>query len=331
MGQAIPPSSLTVMTAAGERNTVSGVHPTSPHTRYRWVIFLTIATLFVAVGTGVFVLSTSGEGSAVLLGMSTAAALALLSAIATPTGAAWALLGVNIGLVGFATMTFLLFLALTFPQIHPRTRQHIHTCCAGVAASLFAGYGVSVLGDGGGYDIVRLWLFGVVCWYLLTACALALLALKRPIRRRGDEVALKLAVLGVCGGVVPFCVLVLIPGVLGLRVPIAPDLAAGTLAALPISLGFAVLTQQWFGVEQLARRSVVALAVWSVLLLGYSLVLDGLRQLLQPGSGPLAAAVHTTTFQVVFIAGSFPLVQHTLRRWLERQILLARKSLGISP
>lgn len=47
---------------------------------YRWVIFLSIATLFVVVGTGVFVLSTSGEGSAVLLGMSMAAALALLSA-----------------------------------------------------------------------------------------------------------------------------------------------------------------------------------------------------------------------------------------------------------
>lgn len=320
LAQAAATSSLTVVTVAGKRLTVSTVLPALSETRYRWITFLSIATLFVVVGSGVFVLSASGEGSPLLLGMSTAAALALLSAIATPTGAAWALVGVNIGLISFATLTFLLFLALAFPQAHSLTRQRVYGFCASIAAILFTGYAASVCGDGRWYDIMRPWLFGIVCSYLLAACGLALLVLTRPIQRRGDRVALKLAVLGVCGSVVPFCVVVLIPGIIGLRVPIAPDLAAGTLAALPISLGFAVLTQQWFGIEQLARRSVVALAVWSALLLGYSLALDGLWLLGQSHSGLLAAVVHTATFQVAFIAGSFPLVQHTLRRWLERQI-----------
>lgn len=320
LGQATAPSALTVVTAAGERQTLSAGLPALPQTRYRWITFLGIATLFTIVGAGVFVLSAGGGSATILLGMSTAAALALLSAIATPTGAPWALVGVNIGLVGFATLTFLLFLTLAFPRMPSLTWQRLYGCSAGVAALLFAGYVASLLGDGGWYDVVRPWLFGIVGGYLLAACALALLALIGPIQRRGDRVALKLAVLGVCGGVVPFCALVLLPGALGLPAPIAPDLAAVPLAALPISLGFAVLTQQWFGVEQLARRSVVALAVWSALLLGYSLALDGLRQLVHPHAGPLAAAVQTTTFQVVLVAGSFPVVQHTLRRWLERRI-----------
>jgi len=315
-----PPQSLTVVTATGEPRTVTTSPLATPQLRYRWVAFLGIATLFVAVGAGVFVLSAAGAGPTALLGMSMAAALALLSAIATPTGTVWALIGVNVGMVGFATMTFLLFLALAFPQISPARRRRIYSVCISVAALLFTGYALSVLGDGRWYDLFRPWLFGIVFCYLLVACGLSVIALTRTVQRRSERVALKLAVLGVCGGVAPFCLLVLLPGIVGLSLPLPSDLTAISLVALPISLGLAVLTQQWFGVERLARRSVVALAVWSALVVGYSLLLDGLRQVFQLGSSPGAAVVHTTTFQVVLIAGSFPLVQYILRRWLEREI-----------
>ena len=318
-----PPQSLTVVTATGEPRTVTTSPLATPQLRSRWIAFLVIATLFVAVGTGVFVLSAAGAGSTALLGMSMAAALALLSAIATPTGALWALIGVHVGMVGFATMTCLLFLALAFPQITQAWRRRIYGVCTSVAVLLFTGYALSVLGDGRWYDLVRPWLFGTMLCYLLAACGLSVIALTRTAQRRGERVALKLAVLGVCGGVVPFCLLVLLPGIVGLSLPLPPDLAALSLVALPISLGFAVLTQQWFGVERLARRSIVALAVWSVLLLSYSLALEGMRQQFPPGGSLVAGAVHTTTFHVVLIAGSFPFAQRTLRRWLERQVFHA--------
>lgn len=311
---------LTVETVAGEERSVTASALSSPQTRYRWVTFLGIATLFVAVGTGVFVLSVAGAGAASLLGMSMAAALALLSAIATPTGALWALIGVNVGLVSFATMTFLLFLALAFPRISSVGRRLIHGVCTSVAVLLFVGYAVSILGDGRWYDVFRPWLFGTVFCYLLAACGLSVSALTRTSQRRGERVALQLAVLGVCGGVAPFALLVLLPGIVGLNLSLPPELIAVSLVALPISLGLAVLTQHWFGVERLARRSVIALAVWSVLLLGYSLAFDGLQQQFPPGSGPAAAVIDTTTFQVALIAGSFPLVQHVLRRWLEQHV-----------
>jgi signal transduction histidine kinase len=313
-------TALTVVTAAGEQRTVTITAATAERSSYRWFLFLFIAAVFVIVGAGVFVISSTGSGPILLLGMSVAAAFGLLSAIATPTGAPWALAGVLVGIIGFATLTFLLFFDLAVLKAQRVARNIVYTVCAGSTALLLAGYALTIFGDGSQYDSFRPWLLVILCSYLLAACGLAVFALSRRYQSRRERDVLKLAVLGVCASVVPFCALVLLPELIGVRLTLPPDVAAMTLVILPLSLGLAVLTRQWWDIEQLARRSVVALTIWSLLLLGYSYALGSLQQLFSPTSGVAGAVIHATTFQVALIAGSFPIVQHVLRWQLERQL-----------
>lgn len=312
--------SLTVQTQAGELRTVARDAPETRSAPFRWAAFLVIAASFLVVGLGVFVLSRPASGALSLLAMNLSAALALLSAIATPTGAPWALAGVNLGLIGFGIATPLLFLGLAFPNLAPRARLLASGFSGAVATLLLAGYSISFFGDGHWYDVYRPWLLGTLLVALLTACALAVLALVRTDVRRSDRVALQITALGVCGGVLPFCLLVLIPGALGWQLPYPPELPALVLIVLPVSLGLAVLTRQWLAVERIAQRSVVALSVWSLLLLGYTLLIDVLQRAIAADTGALAAIVHGTAFQVALVAGSFPLVQHVMRQWAEERI-----------
>lgn len=318
------PAALTVLTASGEQRTVSATPLPASETLYRRVSFLIIATFFVIVGTFVFVLGSSGAGPVLLLGVSGTATTGLLSAIATPTGAAWALAGVNISLVTFSITLFLLFVTFSYPTLEQVRWRFILSACAGTAVLLLAGYAVSVWGDGSRYDQFRPWLFGCVFLYLIGTCVLSLGALVRQNQRRSEYVALRLAVLGACAGVAPFALLVLLPDALGLDLSITPEFAATSLVALPLSLALAVLTQQrLFGIERFARRSVVALTVWGALLVSYGLALDGLRQQFLPSAGFVGEVINTTTFQIAIVAGSFPVVQHVLRRWLERRVFQA--------
>lgn len=314
------PTTLTVLTPNGERRTVSATPLPASDTLYRRVSFLIIATSFVIVGAFVFLLGSSGAGSVLLLGVSGTATLGLLSAIATPTGAAWALAGVNMSLVTFSITLFLLFVTFSYPKLEPFHWRFILSACAGTAVLLLAGYAGSVWGDGSWYDQFRPWLFGCVFLYLIASCVLALGALARPNQRRSEHVVLRLAVLGVCAGVAPFALLVLLPDALGIDLSIPPEFAATWLVALPVSLALAVLTQQRLEIERFARRSVVALTVWGTLLVSYGLSLNGLRQQFPPSTGIVGELINTTIFQIALVAGTFPLVQHGLRRWLERRV-----------
>lgn len=326
--QPLTPAELIVVTASGEQRTVSITPPPASETIYRRVSFFTIATFFVVVGTFVFVLGSPGAGPILLLGVSGTATTGLLSAIATPTGAAWALAGVNISLVTFSITLFLLFVTFSYPTLDQVRWRFILSACAGTTVLLLVGYAVSVLGDGSRYDQFRPWLFGCVFLYLIGTCVLSLGALVRQNQRHSEYVALRLAVLGVCAGVAPFALLVLLPDALGLNFSVTPEFAATSLVALPLSLALAVLTQQrLFGIERFARRSVVALFVWGALLVTYGLALDGLRQQFPPSTGIVGEFINTTTFQIAIVAGSFPLVQHALRRWLERRVFHA----GVPP
>lgn len=283
--------------------------------------FLFLALWFALVGGAAFVLAREGRAATTLLVGNAGAAAALLAGLATPYGAGWALATVFVALTAFGAGTFLFF--LMFPLDRTRTvggRVAVGACLA-VHAGLLLAYAAVVIAAPAAYRWLRPTWHLALLGDLLGACALAGAAWwAAPAARRAARGALAPAVLGLAAGVLPFCLLTLLPPLLGAPRPVPPDVAALGLALLPAGLALALLSHQFLGITHLVRRGLVAAVVWLGLLGLGTVALDGIQGRLAARQAPLAALLGSTLVTGALFAGAFPPAQRALRRALERRI-----------
>ncbi len=156
---------------------------------------------------------------------------------------------------------------------------------------------------------------------LIAACGLATATWWMTSATRPElRASLAVAALGLVAGTLPFCLLALLPPLLGAPRPVSPDLAALSLGFFPTGLALALLSRQFLGITRLVRRGMVAAVVWLGLLILCAVALDALRQRLGAHQTPLAAVLGSTLTTGALFAGAFPLAQGALRRGLERRL-----------
>src|SRR5690606_29690362 len=113
------------------------------------------------------------------------------------------------------------------------------------------------------YDTLRIALFFVLAVDLLAASALVIMPLfKVSPNRHEARRALRIVALGLLAGLAPFCILSLGPYVLGMGYLAQPHVTILSLVLLPASLGGAILSRQFLGIERFIRRGLIALTVW---------------------------------------------------------------------
>lgn len=279
--------------------------------------FLVIAACFLLVGGSVFVLATDLLEATVVLSFTVAAATMLEAAIATRMGVTWAL--EFAALAAFGATAVLLFLVLPVNRLRTRPGYWVAGGCLGTAAALVACYGWTITADSAAYALLRPVLFVTLSADLLTASLLATLASFKPSAQRAQARRMvALLAVGTAVALAPFCLLSLLPYALGLGYQVSPDVSILSLGLLPLSLGGAVLSRQFLGIDRLLRRGLVAVVVWLALLGAYSFGLDALRRAVGTDQPSLAAGLDATMLRVAFVAGTFPFAQQRLRRWLER-------------
>lgn len=304
-------ASGTVVTATASTVLSSPVHRLS---------FVAIAFCFLVVGAIVFVLAADVLVASVFLGFAVTAAAMLVGAIATPFGVSWALAVVYVAVVGFGASTFLLFLVFPINRLGTRIGRLATTASFGISLVLIGLYAWAITVDPTLYDALKVAMFLVVAGELLGAIALVLVALPHTLDRRRARRALELVVVGAAYGLAPFCLLSLGPYVLGVGYLVSPDLAILSVVLLPISLGGAVLSRQFLGIDRILRRGIIALVVWLGLLGFYSVGLDTLRYRIAGDSGILEAALTSTVVRIAIVNATFPILQAWLRRRLERAL-----------
>ncbi|CAA9587616.1 MAG: hypothetical protein AVDCRST_MAG88-4222, partial [uncultured Thermomicrobiales bacterium] len=281
--------------------------------------FLALAVCFTVVGAVIFMLSTDPVAARVIFGGMVAAAITLITAIATPFGAPWALAAAYVGLVGTGAGVFLLFMVFPINHLRSRAGRGAAIVALGLHGALAACYGVVVTSTPGHYAALKSTTFGILVVDAGIACALAVAALLQtsPLRREARR-ALELLALGTIVGLTPFCLFALVPHLLGQGYILPPDVAILSVGLLPLSLGAAVLSRQFLGITRFVRRGLIALIVWSALISAYTMLLSVLWHAVDEGRvGPPPARVEVA-LGVVFIAGTFPPLQQLLRRGLER-------------
>lgn len=280
--------------------------------------FFLLAGGFVVLGGTVFVLSRDVVAARVVLGLSAAAAAALIASLASPYGATWALAVVYVAVLSFGAGTLLL--ALVFPMDLRRGRGG-RLCiglCLGATGCLVALYAWAVLGDPDAYDTVQRLAFGLVVLDLLGAGLVMAAGLRgRAPGRTTSQREAGLVVLGVIVSLAPFCLASLAPYLLGFGYLVPPDLAILGLIFLPLSLGGAILRGQFPGIERVVRRGLVALLVWMLLLAAYSLALSALFRLVEPSVTLAVGTLGWMVLAVAAIAGTFPPIERRLRRRIE--------------
>ncbi|MBM2811633.1 MAG: Histidine kinase protein, partial [Chloroflexi bacterium] len=95
------------------------------------------------------------------------------------------------------------------------------------------------------------------------------------------------------------------------------EVAILPIVLFPISLGAAVLSRQFLGIQRVVRRGLVALVVWLVLLGIYSFALVLIGDLERRGDG-LGALLASPVLVVAVIVATFPVLQSRLRQGLEQ-------------
>jgi signal transduction histidine kinase len=312
-------SVVQVRAASGALLTASAVASPTLGSRAQRRAFLAIAACFILVGGSVFVLAADLLEATVVLGFSVAAATMLEAAIATRMGATWALALEFAALAAFGATAVLLFLVFPVNRLRARPGRWVAGGCLGTAAALIACYGWTITVDSAAYALLHPVLFVTLSADLLTASLLATLAYFTPSARRAQaRRMIALLAVGTAVALAPFCLLSLLPYALGLGYQVSPDVAILSLGLLPLSLGGAVLSRQFLGIDRFLRRGLVAVVVWLALLGAYSFGIDALRRAVGTGLPNLASGLDATILRVAFVAGTFPFAQQWLRRWLER-------------
>jgi signal transduction histidine kinase len=296
----------------------------------RRLAFLFLAGCFATVGGVVFVLATDMIAASLLLACTAAAAATLIGALGTRAGGMLSLAGEYLALITFGATTFVLFLTFPINYLSLRRGRGLAIICGVLHVALALWYGLAVGGASATYAILQPVTYAALIADLVGALVLVASALiiASPARREVRR-AMVLVMLGLAVGILPFSLLVLAPRIIGLDALFPEDLAILSIAALPTSLGSAVLSRQFFGVTRVARRGLVVLTVWIALFAAYSLTLTILLQRIAPWVGPAALASGSALISVAVVAGTFPLVQRHLRRALER--LLFRDIYDLAP
>ena len=281
--------------------------------------FLAIALSFVVVGSVVFLLAVDVRVATIFLIFSTVTAIALIVAIATVGGAGWALAAEFVAVVGAGGATLLLFLAFPIDRLRNPFGRRMAALCLATTATLVAAYGWVVIVQSAAYAVVQRAAFATLLAELLIVGALIAAAIGATSRaRRRARHVLVVVALGNIAGLVPFCLLVLVPSLLGRPYVVGPDVAILSVVFVPTSLGAAVLSHQFLAMARMIHRSMLAVVVWTLLLGGYSAGLAALHTLLVARQPPPPSARGWIALGVVLVGGTFPVAQARLRRGLER-------------
>lgn len=270
---------------------------------------MVIAISFIAVGGLVFLLTPRVVPALVALSFGANATAALLAAVATPEGADWAFLVEYVAVIAFSASTFLLFLVFPVYRLATHWRRWLAATCVAVNLLLILWYVLVMTLNNAAYEFLRPISYAVVTVNLFGAVALMIEAIARR--------SAALVALGTVVGVVPLCMLSLIPRVLGVEELVAPEIAILSVVLLPISLGAAVLNRQFFGITRIVSRGLVALAVWTGLLCVYAAAFFGLGVVLGP-SDSLTSQFGSAMASVALVAATFWPLQRWLRHLLER-------------
>jgi len=312
--------SVTVRSPEGVIRSASVDRLTQEDTPRGRLALLAIGWCFVAIGCAVFLLATELRAAGLFLAFALVGGVALITAAATPTGPAWALALEFIAVAAFGTLTLLLFLAFPADRLRSRAGRWLAGGALAVFLALLVGYGATLAGDGAGYAVLQPTLHASLAAQLIGAVALLLLAGRDAPGRREHQRALQLVSLGAVAGLLPLCLLALVPSALGYGYLVRPEAAVLSIILLPVGLGTAILGGQFLGVTRLVRRGLVALVVWVALLLAYTLAFEAARRYLAPQHMPLDAAFEAPLVGIAVVASTFPLAQHWLRRTLETRL-----------
>ncbi|GBD17495.1 Sensor histidine kinase ComP [bacterium HR26] len=114
----------------------------------------------------------------------------------------------------------------------------------------------------------------------------------------------------------PVC-LTLVPLLLDIGSIVQPEIALLSLAALPASLGIAVLSRRFFGITRILRRGLLALLVWMALIGSYTAGFAALARWPSWQHGPVPFDLAAPAVTIALVAATFWPLQHRLRRALE--------------
>lgn len=288
--------------------------------RYR-PSFLAIAACFAVVGGLVFLLAEDLLAAGVFLGFAVAWATTLITAVAIPFGRTWAN-GVEFAaVVGFGIATLLLFLTFPVDRLRTRAGRFVASGAGAVGVAFIATYWGIVVTNTAAYAVLQSAVLATLALELLGASALVALPFVRPpADRRDSRPVLGVVALGALVGLLPFCLLALLPRVLGSGYFVPPDIAILSVGTLPVSLGAAILSRQFLGIRHLLRRSLIALVVWIGLVGGYGLLFYLSQRLFAGRGSAFAGFLGSPLLGIAIIAATFPFLQLWLRRNLAARL-----------
>ena len=316
-----------VSATSGRLLSAPGSETSAPHSPLEQVSFAAIATSFVLLGGLVFIVATEPLAASVMLVFCTAAAMMLVAGVGTARGSTLALSLEFVSLLTFTTSALWLFLAFPTNRLQGRWLRRLALASVALDVALTVGYGASVLAAPLLYELVRP--LAALLWTvnLLGATAAIVGSLVAAFRgptwqapeRQAARRALGTVALGALAGFGPFCGLVLVPMTLGLPAIVPASVAVLSVVLLPLSLGVAVLSRQFLGMDRLVRRGLVSLLVWVALLAIYVAALSRVLDTVTLMSGNNEQLRSTFMLAMVaFNAATFWPLQGWLRRRAER-------------
>lgn len=287
----------------------------------RRITFFILAACFIVVGAAIYLLSIELATGHVVLGLSLTAAIALVAAVATPFRASWALGIEHVAVTVFCASVFLLFLVFPINRLSVTWGRIAAGICLGATIMLLGLYAWMLTAMPSAFSWLEPTAFAIMAADFIGAAGVAIYALvQRSAKQRGVRPALALIVLGILAGLAPFYLLTIVPRMFGHNSVVLPENAIVSIVLLPIGLGAAVLSRQFPGITRLVRRSLVALAVWTLLVTAYTVGLYLLYQILDTRLRPFEPALPLTALVVAFIGATFTPGQSWLRRTIERML-----------
>ncbi|MGQ9677024.1 MAG: hypothetical protein ACUVX1_15290, partial [Chloroflexota bacterium] len=231
---------IQVRTSEG-RNLSASVASARQIAEQRLLSFGIIAVEWVLVGGVVFLLAADVFAASILLLLSVSGAAALLVAVATPFGNAWALLAEVEAYTIASAVVVLLFLVFPVNRLNTAWGRYVAWGCGTITGLLLALNGWFILVDATGGDAFGFLHRGIVAVDFLGATILAIAAsVENSPSQREARRALGLVAMGALAGLMPFGLLSMAPQAVGLGYLVHPDIAILSVAFLPASLGAAI-------------------------------------------------------------------------------------------
>jgi len=310
--------SVDVRTPSGALLSAPGMTEAFPDSDLLRLAFLLTAGCFLLVGGVIYVIAAERHTATLMLAHAASGAVLLSAAFATRSGASWALAVAYSGLVSFGGSTLLLALVFPIDRLRTAAGRGVLVTCVGVHLALMVAYAFVLLDDSAAYEQLQKVCFLILAVDFVGAVSLLLAgAWATPVGRRERRQVLTLIVLGMVAGCLPFALLSLLPLALGLGAIVPAHFAVTTMVLAPASFGVAILSRQFFGIERIVRRGLVALVVWVGLLAAYVIGVTVLAR-------EIPLALDRTLLAVLLTAGTFPFLQARARNGLEQLLFRDR-------